>query len=62
MIKAETIGLYTHNIFLNNIKKILNVIFKKFKLQKNKKAKNFNKKCFEITKYIINNKGHPLII
>ena len=62
MIKTETIGLYTHNIFLNNIKKILNVIFKKFKLQKNKKAKNFNKKYFEIIKYIINNKGYPIII
>ena len=63
MIKAETIGAvhtHTHTHYLsNNIKNILSVILKQFKL---KKVKKFNKKCFEITKYIINNKGHPLII
>ena len=68
MIKAVTIGAvhththtHTHNLS-NNIKKILIVIFKQFKLQKNKKVKKFNKKYFEKIKYKINNKGHPLII
>ena len=64
MIKAETIGavyIYIHCLS-NNIKKILIVIFKQFKPQKIKKAKKFNIKYFEIIKYIINNKGHPLII
>ena len=64
MIKAVTlVAVYIHCLS-NNIKKSLIVIFKHFKLQttKNQKSKKLNKKYFEIIKYIINNKGHPLII
>ena len=61
MIKAVTIGA-THTPYLSTNKKNISiVVYINLKLKIIRKAKNFKEKYFSKIRYVIKNKGHPLV-